>query len=147
MAHPGGRPTKYNKTIFSETQKYLDSCVDKSYTVVRSQSERTKSVENRLRVKLPTIEGLAFHLHINKTTIHEWRRAHPEFSNLIDELLALQVDRLVNQGLSGDYNATIAKVLLTKHGYREGQEVASEIRYLPNDEERAESLAALRSVL
>ena len=27
---------------------------------------------------------------------------------------------LINKGLSGDYNPTIAKVLLTKHGYREG---------------------------
>ncbi len=28
----------------------------------------------------------------------------------------------MNNGLSGDYNPTIAKVLLTKHGYREGIE-------------------------
>jgi hypothetical protein len=26
---------------------------------------------------------------------------------------------LINNGLSGDYNPTIAKVLLSKHGYRE----------------------------
>jgi hypothetical protein len=35
-------------------------------------------------------------------------------------LRAKQADRLLNNGLAGTYNSTIAKVLLTKHGYREG---------------------------
>ena len=33
---------------------------------------------------------------------------------------------LINKGLSGDHNPTIAKVLLTEHGYREGTELSGE---------------------
>lgn len=150
MTHPGGRPTKYSKTILAETRKYIDSCVDESYSVVKSQSKRGKSLENRLRVKLPTIEGLAFRLKVNKTTIYEWRKEYPEFSNLIGELLALQAERLVNEGLAGNYNATIAKVLLTKHGYREGTEVtgdAGRSLFQPTAEDRVLAEEALKDLL
>ncbi len=63
------------------------------------------------------------YLHVNRDTLYEWEKANKEFSDIMGELRAIQADRLVNKGLSGDYNPTIAKVLLTKHGYRDSQEV------------------------
>ena len=103
-----GRPTIYNEQILIDTREYIDSCEDVATTV-----------------KLPTIEGLAYHLKINKDAIYTWRKENgkEEFSELIDELLAKQARELINKGLSGDYNSTIAKVLLAKHGYRDSQEV------------------------
>lgn len=103
------RPTIYNEQILTNTKEYIESCED------------TFGIANK--VQLPTIEGLAYHLGINKDTIYTWRKEKEEFSDLIDELLAKQARELVNKGLSGDYNSTIAKVLLTKHGYRDAQEV------------------------
>ncbi len=61
-------------------------------------------------------------MDINKCTIYDWRKEKKEFSYLIETLLEEQADRLVNNGLTGSYNSTIAKVLLSKHGYREGIE-------------------------
>lgn len=117
MPHPGGRPTKYNEEILTKTQDYIDSCNDYSETVGEGETSKIKN-----RVNLPTIEGLAYEIKVNKDTIYTWRQEYPEFSELIQELLAKQAKVLVNKGLNGDYNPTIAKVLLTKHGYREGIE-------------------------
>lgn len=110
---PGGRPTIYGEEMLEKTQTYIDSCVD-------FPEDREAGLPKT--VNLPTLEGLAYHLKINKDTIQEWRKVHPEFSVLLGDLLAKQALSLVNNGLSGNYNPTIAKVLLTKHGYREGIE-------------------------
>lgn len=100
-----GRPPIYSVETLKRTEEYIQSCED------------TKD-----DVRLPTIEGLAFSLKIHKDTIYTWRKDEGKepFSDLIEDLLSKQADRLVNNGLSGRYNPTIAKVLLTKHGYREG---------------------------
>lgn len=107
----GGRPTKYSEEILIKVQEYLDTCVD---------LEEDGEMHIKRKVNIPTLEGLAVYLKINKDTIQEWRKEHEEFSVLIADLLNIQASRLVNNGLSGTYNPTIAKVLLTKHGYREG---------------------------
>ncbi|WP_415843310.1 terminase small subunit [Xenorhabdus thuongxuanensis] len=31
--------------------------------------------------------------------------------------------KLINKGLTGDFNSTIAKMMLTKHGYSDKQEI------------------------
>lgn len=110
---PGGRPSPYSLETLVQTKKYIDSCKD------------TK--RKNLTVRLPTIEGLAYYLKVHKDTVYTWRREHPEFSDLIEELLAKQVDALINNGLAGTYNPTIAKVLLAKHGYAERQELVHEL--------------------
>lgn len=73
-------------------------------------------------VKVPTIEGLALHLKVRTQTLYEWEKTYPEFSDIMGTVRQKQADRLISGGLSGKYNPTIAKVLLTKHGYREGIE-------------------------
>lgn len=104
------RPTKYDEEILKETEDYISGCEDDL---------------DKKKVELPSLEGLAFRLRVNKDTIQEWRKEHEEFSVLISQLLSKQGRALVNKGLSGAYNPTIAKVLLTKHGYREGIDTTS----------------------
>lgn len=122
---PAGRPTIYNETILQKTREYIDSCEDVMDEFHKTRGNKTDSYERVVKVKVPTIEGLAVYLKINKDTIQDWRSqdSKKEFSVLIEELLQKQADRLINNGLSGTYNPTIAKVLLTKHGYREGTEL------------------------
>src|ERR1044071_2612426 len=130
MAHPGGRPPEYNDEIPIKAREYLESCEDEEYQVTKYEGEKSTGFETKVRVKLPTIEGLALYLKIHKDTIYEWEKAkneddslkYPEFSDVISELRAKQARELVNKGLSGDYNPTIAKVLLAKHGYKDAQE-------------------------
>jgi len=108
-----GRPTIYNQEILEKTQEYIDSCKD---------IDEDKEAGIKAKVKLPSIEGLAYYIKVHKDTIYEWCKEHKEFSDVINDLRAIQADRLLNNGLAGTYNPTIAKVLLTKHGYTEKTE-------------------------
>lgn len=112
------RPTDYNNDILERAGLYLDSCEDQN-TVV---GEGKGAVIIR-SVNLPTIEGLAFYLGVARSSIYLWQKSHPEFSDIIERLHQKQAAGLINNGLAGNYNPTIAKVLLTKHGYTDKQEI------------------------
>lgn len=107
---PGGRPTDYNEQILIDSWDYISRCSD-------------TFKDNRLTVNLPSIEGLAFHLEVSRSTIYLWQKEYPEFSDMLETLLQKQVNVLLNNGLSGAYNPTIAKLVLSKHGYTEKTEV------------------------
>jgi len=117
-----GRPSEYTDDILIKAKEYIDSCTDEIDEYHKTRGDKSDGYERLIRVKLPTIEGLAVHLGIGRTTLYEWKEKFPQFACIIEELQAIQADRLINNGMSGDYNPTIAKVLLSKHGYREGIE-------------------------
>ena len=121
-----GRPPMYSEEMLSKSQEYLDSCKD--IEIDRGTPERPNL---HLNVKIPTRGGLASYLGVSRDALYDWAKQYPEFSNIIEQLGASQEDRLVNNGLSGDYNPTIAKVLLTKHGYREGIDQTTNNKDLP----------------
>lgn len=114
----GGRPTDYSPKILKQTREYIAECVD-TWQMVQ---KRRRDWVNIYNVKLPSIEGLAYYLNVSRDTIYQWATVHTEFSDILEQLRALQAEKLINGGLGGSYNSTIAKVLLTKHGYREGLE-------------------------
>lgn len=118
------RPTKYSEAILDSTKQYIEEQEDTHEVVGTGLNSRI-----RTKVKLPTLEGLAFFLRVHKDTIQEWKNKHEEFSVLIGDLLAKQAQSLINNGLSGTYNPTIAKVLLAKHGYKESTEVDQNVKY------------------
>jgi len=103
-----GRPTEYAKEYINKVDKYLADHKDDISTK---------------KVDLPTIEGFALFLGVNKTSLYEWEKIHPVFSNALDKIRTEQQTRLINEGLSGNYNSTIAKLILSSnHGMREKSE-------------------------
>lgn len=119
--HAGGRPTKLNSTILVKAKEYLKQAED-DYEALGD-----KKLTIVWHVKLPTIEGLANHLEIHKDTIYEWEKLDSElgqqFSDLVTRVRNIQAERLINNGLAGNYNPMIARLLLSsKHGYVEKQE-------------------------
>lgn len=74
---------------------------------------------------VPQIAGLAMAMGIDRTTAYAWAadEGKPEFSNIFTRVQALQERKLINKGLLGDFNPAITKMMLTKHGYSERQEV------------------------
>lgn len=124
--HRAGRPPEYSEDYLKKAEEYLLSCEDE---------EIEKGTEDRpvysLKVKIPTKGGLAKYLGVARDTLYDWSSKYPEFSDIMESLSAEQEDKLINNGLSGDYNPTIAKVLLTKHGYREGTDVTTNNKELP----------------
>ncbi|MGH8580855.1 MAG: terminase small subunit [Gammaproteobacteria bacterium] len=110
-----GRPSKYRgKQTCRQVLQYLDTCVDTTELVSDKVAVR--------HVKLPKIEGAALYLGVSRETVNQWRNTHPEFSDVIELLVQKQVSALIDNGLGGHYSAVIAKVLLARHGYREGIE-------------------------
>lgn len=128
---PNGRPSEYSDEIGVKARKYLKTCNDEYTEFHRTRSDGSNSFERIVNVRIPTIEGLALAIGINRDTVYDWKGKYLDFSDIIDELMALQADRLLNNGLSGTYNPTIAKVLLTKHGYREGIDNTTNGKDLP----------------
>jgi len=106
--HPGGRPTDYNDAVLKKAMAYINGAYEKE------QKE-----------ELPTVAGLSVYLGVSRETIYDWARqeSKQEFSDIVAILQALQERMLVNKGLAGIYNSTIAKLLLSsKHGYAERTE-------------------------
>lgn len=65
-------------------------------------------------------------LKVNRDTIYEWKRQYKEFSDTLEILNLKQTKLLINAGLLDKINIAIAKLLLSKQGYAEKQEVEIE---------------------
>jgi len=109
-----GRPTKYDgqKTL-DLVDVYLSECVDKYEEWHKTRGEKSDTYERVLNIELPTYEGLAIKLDVVVDTLLEWREQHPEFSLSLAKLLQLQKKVLVSKSLNGEYNPTIAKLILS----------------------------------
>ncbi len=104
MAAPKGNeyPSKYSPAMFEKAKNY----------VVNSEWQ------TRGR-KVPSIADLANYLGISNKTLYNWRDdpKKPEVLHISDQVLQIQEIVLQDGGLSGDFNSTIAKLMLGKHGY------------------------------
>jgi hypothetical protein len=98
-----GRPTKLTPEIIAKAQEYIDGGYKDDELV-------------------PTIAGLAVYIGIRKSTIYEWGKENSNFSDFLDAVMAKQEKFLLKGGMAGEYNSTITKLMLTKHGYSDKQE-------------------------
>lgn len=117
-----GRPTDYNEELLEKAREYISICKD---------TEEDKENNIKASVKIPSKGGLAVYLGVSRDSLYVYAKEHKEFSDIMEQMGAIQEDRLLNNGLSGAYNPTIAKVLLTKHGYREGQDITTNDKDMP----------------
>ena len=97
---PAGRPTKYNKAILERANTYIDECDD----------------------AVPIAAGMAVALGIGKRTIYAWAEEHEEFQHTLDRMNAKQEVMLASGGLTNVFNSTIAKLMLSNHGYSDKAE-------------------------
>jgi hypothetical protein len=100
-----GRPTKYiPETIYPKIEEYLSQC-------------------SKEQTELPTVEGLAQYLGVNRDTVFEWDKKYPEFSDYLKKLADKQKNQLMNDGMYGgkEVNASMAIFLLKAiHGLKDG---------------------------
>lgn len=122
-----GRPTGYSPDILKNSEKYLQGAVDRFEEVAKTVATSGITIEfrRRLVVNLPSVAGLAVHLKCARSSIYEWAKQHAEFSDMLERILAEQEKRVVENGLSGEYNSTISKLILAKHGYRDESDITS----------------------
>jgi len=136
-----GRPTTYQVSFIDDAKEYLEICKDELDIVMSQETESKKDINDNqllsetkttrvwlLRVKLPSIEWLAKYIGVSRSNIYKWRDEHPMFSDILEQILEEQADRLINMWLAGRYNWTITKLLLAKHWYIEKQEVENNLK-------------------
>lgn len=119
-----GRPTKYKEEYIDMVDEYLKLHQDIELEKIGLKSDKGyEKIDYILKVNLPTIEGFALYIGVNKTSLYEWEKKEPLFSNALDKIRVEQQTRLINEGLAGNYNPTIAKLILSSnHGMREKSE-------------------------
>ena len=100
-----GRPTKY-KPECCNLEPYLKHCTAKD--------------------TLPSKVGYAVFLNVAEDTVSNWGKANPDFLGSLRILLTIEEQTLINKGLRGEYNSTIAKLILSaNHGLREGTDITT----------------------
>lgn len=97
-----GRPTKYNPKYCEEIIKFFDR---EAFTVVGTRENGT---EVMAPCKLPTFEGFAISLGVNRDTINEWVKQHDDFSVAHKRAKDYQKEILMQNGLLGLYDKTFA---------------------------------------
>lgn len=102
---PGGRPSKYNADMQAAAEQYVNNFHEYGDVV-------------------PTVASLALHLDVAIKTLYNWAtEENPEFLHIFNRLELLQHKSLVNGGLAGGFNPAVTKMMLTKHGYSDKQEI------------------------
>ena len=146
MSEKGGRPTEYKEEYCDEVDVYLKENKDE-YEMIDDYKEDEKPVANDtelkilkrkerrkgiIKVNLPTIEGFALRLNVSEKTLYNWRDKHPKFLQSLGKINREQKKRLLNMGLSGEYNSTIAKLILSSnHGMVERSDITTKDKELP----------------
>lgn len=93
-----GRPSKYNDELQSQADRYIFDYPEQEDVI-------------------PSAAGLCVWLGISRSTLHEWERIHPAFSNTLEAIRELQEKIALNKGITGQFNSTIVKLVLANHGY------------------------------
>ena len=137
----GGPPERYNqhkehykgKDWFNKNlNKYLKKRKDEEYEFHKTRGDKSDSYEKKIKVKLPTVEGFADFIGFTKPTLYNWAKNHKEVKKGISKIVSEQLIRLVDCGLEGTYNPTIAKLILSSnHGMRERSDVTTDDEPIP----------------
>lgn len=105
--------------VMGRPSKYTPEMVDKALDYLQNFHKHDDLI--------PSAAGLGFVLGVAKSTIYKWAEEKPDFSDALALINQAQEKFLLRGGLSGDFNATIAKLALANHSYSDKQEVAQDI--------------------
>lgn len=119
------RPKLYDSERYKKlAEEYLDSCEDKYEKVVISESRSSwkfsQKYDYRLEVNLPSIQWFAKYCGLHRSTMYDWYKKYPDFSDIIETIKNTQITELIRGGLSWKYNARITALLLCRLGYLDG---------------------------
>ena len=67
---------------------------------------------------IPSVAGLACEIGVSRETCYAWAKDETKvFSDILSTISKSQERQLLQGGLSSRFNASITKMILTKHGY------------------------------
>lgn len=121
-----GRPKEYKEEYVDKVDEYLEVCQDEEDEFHRTRGEKSDSYDRIIKAKLPTIEGFARFIDVAVSTLYLWKEEYSDFSEALEKIMVEQRERLINKGVSGEYNSTIAKLILSaNHGMRDSTDVTT----------------------
>jgi hypothetical protein len=99
------RPTDYTPELLEKAKQY-------------------KTIWKDLGDAVPSVVGLCVYLEISKAIAYVWIKDEDkkEFLDILDEIATNQERELINGSIKGQFNSTISKLMMTKHGYSDKQE-------------------------
>lgn len=77
---------------------------------------------------VPSLVGLCRVINRSRQTLYNWSNDDSEFLDILEAINENQELVTLNKSLTGEYNATIAKLLLGKHGYSDKQTLRADLR-------------------
>jgi len=99
------RPTNLTDEVIEKARSYVDNYHKYGHAV-------------------PSVVGLCKVIDRARSTVYLWASEEDnEFSDILESINENQELVTFNQALLGEYNASIAKLLLGKHGYTDKQEL------------------------
>lgn len=97
---PGGVPTTYSQEIMDKTYDYIDN------------------FDTKYNQAIPSVAGLSRVIGKCRYTIYQWaRHEEKEMKDALEALSAKQEEILLTKGLTNDFNPSVTKMCLTRHGY------------------------------
>jgi len=119
--------TEYDEKYIDSVDEYLLTCGEEEDVFHKTVGESSNSYERVWKVVLPKIEDFATFIGFHKDTVYKWAEENPEFSDALDKIRTAQHKMLVDGAVSGRYNSTISKLILSSnHGYREKSDVTTD---------------------
>jgi hypothetical protein len=111
----GGRPSDYYPELCDEIIAFFNRNLFEDKIV--AVQEKGRWVEKKVQVAclLPTVERFAANVGVVKSTLYEWAKKHPEFSNALDRAKELQQEVLIQHGLNGFYKEGFAKFVAVNY--------------------------------
>jgi hypothetical protein len=100
-----GRPTKLTDELKAKAREYLTAYTEQGDVI-------------------PSAAGLACWLGISKASIYNYGEQDADFLDTLSKIQAKQEVLTLNNGITGVFNSTIAKLVLANHGYSDKIEQA-----------------------
>lgn len=124
---PVGRPTKYHPKYCAQVIAYMEAGgkrVVKPMTLSHGLQAGGEIVDHPTG-KLPAFfQGFARKIKVAWSTLEEWRKVHPDFSDAWKDAKAIQLQQMVEGMLSGVYaQAGAIFALKNMHGWRDQTDV------------------------
>lgn len=102
----GGRPTTWSEELEVKAWEYVNGGWQTQGDAV------------------PMVVGLCAYIGRSQTSVYDWEKHEDkQFSDILCQIKEVQHLEVFSKALKGEYNSTMAKLMLTKHGYSDRQDV------------------------
>lgn len=102
---PGGRPTTCTPQLEEAAWNYINGGWEKADHA------------------FPSVVGLCSEINVGKSTIYAWaERTDNQFLDILNQINEKQELVAFSKGMRNEYNASLVKLLLGKHGYHDKQD-------------------------